>query len=62
MTKKYQVRIDGEFVEITWQEGNDKKVLIIKPADVVKNYHAAQKEIEPTIIHQAPPAPWKPQE
>jgi hypothetical protein len=38
-----QAKIDGKFVEVTWQDGNDEKTLLITPQDIVKNYHAAQQ-------------------
>ncbi len=37
-----KAKIDGGFVEITWQEGDDKKTLLITPKDIVANYYAAQ--------------------
>lgn len=33
-------KIEGNFVEITWQDGEDQKTLLITPANIVKNYHA----------------------
>lgn len=38
-------RIDGKFVEVTWQDGNDEITLLITPQDIVKNYHAAQQSV-----------------
>jgi len=38
-SEKKTAKIDGDFVEIEWMEGDDKKTLLITPDDVVKNYH-----------------------
>ena len=35
-----KAEIDGNFVEINWVDGGDKKTLLITPENIVKNYNA----------------------
>lgn len=44
-------KIDGKFVEVTWQDGNDEKTLLITPQDIVNNYHAAQQNAHADVAN-----------
>ena len=53
--KNIAVRIDGKFVEITWQEGKDKKILLLTPKDIIENYRAAQQKRAADFANSGPP-------
>jgi hypothetical protein len=40
--KDVKAKIDGDFVSITWEDGEDSKELLIKPEDVIANRLAVE--------------------